>query len=242
MDLTEPGTFADGANPTVGGAPVQTLPILAPQDRPLVTFAYDEIDGARRSRDERNGGGLVALAQDRQRAMPALEGEVLDVRSARFGDSEPVQAEQHRQCGMVPIEPFGGEQERTELGAVHATTLVRLHLGPPHVLRGVRPDPAVDVSEAVEPAHRRQAPVDRRRRQSPLLHPTAVKLDVRTGRGEYDDLGVRRPLEESAEIVTVGIQGAAAVASQEGNGGELRVIDDESRPLPARLSSSRSRW
>ena len=93
VDQTEPGTFADGANPTVGGAPVQTLPILASQDRTLVTFAHHEIDGARGSRDERNGGGLVALAQDRQRAMPALEGEVLNVRSARFGDSEPVQAE-----------------------------------------------------------------------------------------------------------------------------------------------------
>jgi len=50
---------------------------------------------------------------------------------------------------------------------------------------------------------------------------------VRTRRGEDDELGVRRPLEEPPEIVTVGIQGAAGVARQEGNGGELRFIDDE---------------
>ena len=158
--------------------------------------------------------------------MPALEGEVLDVRSARFGDSEPVQAQQHRQRGMVAIEPFGGEQERAEFGAVHATTLVWLHLGTPHVLRGVRPDPAVDVSEAVEPAHRRQASVDRRCRQPSLLHPTAVQLDVRARRREHGEVGVRRPLEEPSEIVTVGVQGAAVVASQESNGGELGVVDD----------------
>jgi hypothetical protein len=48
-----------------------------------------------------------------------------------------------------------------------------------------------------------------------------------TGCGEYDEAGVLRPPEESAEIVTVGIQGAAAVAGQEGNGSELRVVDDE---------------
>ena len=196
MDVTEPGTLADRANPTVGGASVQTLPILAPQDRSLVTFADDEIHSACRSRDKRDRGRLVALAQDRQRAMPALEGQVLDVRSARFGDLEPVQAQQHRQRGMVAIEPFGGEQESAEFGAVHATTLVWLHLGTPHVLRGVRPDPAVDVSEAVEPAHRRQASVDRRCRQPSLLHPTAVQLDVRARRREHGEVGVRRPLEE----------------------------------------------
>src|SRR4051812_29955676 len=128
MDAAEPSTLADRTNPTVGGAPVQTLPVLAPQDWSLLTLAHDQIDRARRSRDERNRGGLVA--EDRQRAMAALEGQVLDVGAAGFGDSEAVQTEQHRQRGMVPIEAFGGEQERAELGAVHATTLVRLHLGP----------------------------------------------------------------------------------------------------------------
>ena len=147
MDKAEPSTLADRTNPTVGGAPVQTLPVLAPQDWSLVTLTHDQIDRARRSGNEGNGGGLVALAEDRQRAMPALEGQVLDVGPAGFGDSEAVQAEQHRQRGMVPIEAFGGEQERAELGAVHATTLVRLHLGPPHILRRVGGDAAVDVSE-----------------------------------------------------------------------------------------------
>ncbi len=95
------------------------------------------------------------------------------------------------------------------------------------VLRRIRPDPTVDVSESVEAAHRRQATVDRRRRQSLLLHPTAVQLDVRTRRREYDELVVRRPLEEPAQVVAIGIQGAAAVAGQERDSGELRVIDDE---------------
>jgi hypothetical protein len=42
----------------------------------------------------------------------------------------------------------------------------------------------VDVGEAVEPAHRRQAPIDRRRSEAALFHVVAVQLDVRPGGGE----------------------------------------------------------
>ena len=41
---------------------------------------------------------------------------------------------------------------------------------------------------------------------------------------------VGRPLEESAEVVAVGIQSSTAVATQERNSGELCIIDDEVVP------------
>lgn len=44
-----------------------------------------------RPRYERHGGGLVALAHDLQRAMAALEAQVLDVGGARLADTQPVQ-------------------------------------------------------------------------------------------------------------------------------------------------------
>ncbi len=97
-------------------------------------LADGEIDGAGGARHERDRGGLVALAEDAERAMPPLEAEVLDVGSARFGDPESVQPEQHRQCGVGSIETLGGEQERAELGTVHAVALARLDLGAPDVL------------------------------------------------------------------------------------------------------------
>ena len=86
--------------------------------------------------------------------MPAPEDQVLDVGSASLGDSQAVQAKKRRQRGMGSIKPLGREQERAELGAVHAVTLGRLHLGPAHVLRRVGGNTAVDVSEPIEPAHR----------------------------------------------------------------------------------------
>jgi hypothetical protein len=38
------------------------------------------------------------------------------------------------------------------------------------------------------------------------------------------------PLEEAAQVVAIGVQRPAAVAGQERNGGELRIIDDEVVP------------
>ncbi|HEX2370501.1 MAG TPA: hypothetical protein VHM94_14845, partial [Acidimicrobiia bacterium] len=70
-----------------------------------------EIDGAGSPRYEGDDRGLIALAHDREGPVPALDGEVLDVRTACFGHPQPVEAEQHSQCGVHRVVPFGGEQE-----------------------------------------------------------------------------------------------------------------------------------
>jgi hypothetical protein len=77
MDSAEPGTPADRADPPVGGSPVEALAVTASQDRPVVAFTDGHVDRPGGAGDERDGGGLVALAHDPQRAVAALEAEVL---------------------------------------------------------------------------------------------------------------------------------------------------------------------
>ena len=61
---SESGPFADGPDPPVGGAAVQTVTIATPQVRAFVTFTDGEIDGAGGPRDERDRCWLVALTDD----------------------------------------------------------------------------------------------------------------------------------------------------------------------------------
>lgn len=69
------------------------MPIPAREDRALRSFAGDQVDGTGRARDERDGGGLAALAGDPQDAVATLDGEVLDVGPAGLAYPEPVQTE-----------------------------------------------------------------------------------------------------------------------------------------------------
>jgi hypothetical protein len=71
----------------VGGAGIEPAPVVANQDRSHGAFADGEVDRAGGAWHERDDGGLVALADDAQRAMSALDSEVLDVRAAGFADS-----------------------------------------------------------------------------------------------------------------------------------------------------------
>ena len=64
------------------------------------------------------GDLLTALAHDAQRAMPAVDVQMVDVRAQGFGDPQPVQGEQRRQ-GMVTVRRQPGRhEERAELVAV----------------------------------------------------------------------------------------------------------------------------
>lgn len=89
------------------GAPVEPLVVTAAQDQTLAVFADGDVDGSCRPRDERNGGGLVALAEDAQRAMAAFDGEVLDVGGARLAHAQTIQAEQDRQRRMIAVVLLG---------------------------------------------------------------------------------------------------------------------------------------
>ena len=125
----EAGPLADGPNPAVRGPTVEPFAVTAAEDRAFAPFADGQVDGSCRPRDERNGGGLVALADDVQRAMAASDAEVLDVGGARLAHSQSVQPEEHRQGGMGAVVTLGGEQEHAELGAVESSPRRRVHCG-----------------------------------------------------------------------------------------------------------------
>jgi len=84
VDAAEPGAAADRVDPRVGGAAVEALAVTASLDRPVEVFADVEVDGAGRSRDERDRRRLVALADDPQGSVASFEPEVLDVGGAGF--------------------------------------------------------------------------------------------------------------------------------------------------------------
>jgi hypothetical protein len=118
----------------------------------------------------------------------------------------------------------GGGKEHAQLGTVQATSVGRVDLGAAHLLGRVRADPAVDVGKPVEAAHRREAPVDRRRRKPSFFHRASPQLDVRAGSGEHWDVVVGGRLEEAAQVVPVRLEGAAAVARQERRRSELGLV------------------
>jgi hypothetical protein len=222
---TKPGTLPDRTNPAVCSAPIEALAVAAAQDGALAALPDGQVEGPCGARHEGDDRGLAALAEDPQRAVAALDAEVLDVGGAGLRDSKAVQAEQDRQGGVVVVMALGGEEEPAEFGAIQAATLGGMNLGPTDVLRRVRRDAAVDVCEAVEPADRREAPVDGRRGQTALLQPVPVQLDVRSGRGKDLEADRGGPLKVAAQVVAICVERTAAVASQKGCRGELGWIN-----------------
>jgi hypothetical protein len=172
----EAGTLADRAHPAVCGAPVESLAVLSAQDRALVAFADGEVDRACCPRNQWDRGRLAALTEDLEGAVASLEAEILDIGGAGLADPQTVEAKQYGKGGVVTVVLLGGEQEHAQLGAVETAGIRRMDLGTAHVLGRVRGDAAIDVSEPVEAAHRRQSPVDRRCGKTSRLHPTAVPL------------------------------------------------------------------
>jgi hypothetical protein len=86
VDSAEASPLANGSYPPMRGAAVEAFPVSAAQDRPLVAFADGKVDGARGAGNERDGGGLVALAEDAQGAVASFEAKILDVGGARLAD------------------------------------------------------------------------------------------------------------------------------------------------------------
>src|ERR687892_1153472 len=238
----EPGTLADRADPPVGGSPVEAVAVTASQDRSVVAFTDGQVDRPSGPGYERRCGGLVALADDPQRAMASFDAEVLDVRGAGLADTQPVQPEQHSKRGVVPVVLLGGEQEHAELGAIKAPGVRCVDLGSAYVLSGVRADAAIDLREPVEPTDRREPTVDRRRGEPAVLHPGAEKLDVRTARLHDGDAVVGGPLEEAAQVVAVLLERPAAVAGKERDRSKLRLIDLAPGPGRPGSSSPAARW
>jgi hypothetical protein len=110
-------------------------------------LADSEVQGAGGSRNQWDNGGLVALADDLQRAVATLETEVLDVRTARLADAHPVEAQQHGERGMHRRDPLGRVQQTGEFAAIHAALRRGMDLGAADVLRRVGGNPAVEVGK-----------------------------------------------------------------------------------------------
>jgi hypothetical protein len=123
MHHTEPGTLPDRADPPMRGAPVETVAVPAPQDRTLGALPDGQVDRPGGPGYERHGGRLVALANDPQRAMAALEAEVLDVGGTCLADTQPVQAQQHGKRGVVPVVLLRSKQEHPEIRAIQPASV-----------------------------------------------------------------------------------------------------------------------
>lgn len=151
MHVSQARSLADGLHPPMRGSAVEALSVVADQDRALAPLTDGQIHGPGSAWHKRDHRRFVALTEDPERAMSAVEAEVADVGLARLAHPEPVQTEEHRERSTLVAELFRSEEEPAELGAAHPVALARMHLRPPHVLSRVRPDPAVDVCE---PVHR----------------------------------------------------------------------------------------
>ena len=225
MDHSEPGLFADGADPAVGRASVESLTVVAVQDRTLAALAEHEVDGAGYPWDEGDHRGLVALADDAERPVTTVEAQVLRVGRTGLAHPKPVQAEEHRQGGVVTVVAFGREQEGAEFSAVEATSLARVDLGAADVLGRVGTDAPVDVGEAIKTADGREATVDGRGGQSPLLAGGPPQLDVGPLGLEHHQSDAVTPLEIATQVETVGLQGPSAVAGQEGRRSHMGLFE-----------------
>ena len=73
---------------------VQPPPVRGQEHRPAGPFPDGQVDRAGGPRRQRDGDDLAALACDRQRPVPALEPQVLDVRAGGLGDPQAVEREQ----------------------------------------------------------------------------------------------------------------------------------------------------
>ena len=115
MDDPKTGPLADGANPAVCRPPVESLAVVAVQDRALASLSESEVDGPSHPRNERYHGRLVAFPDDVQRPMAPVEAEVLSVGGTGLAHTQSVEAQQGCQSGVVGVVALGREEESAEL-------------------------------------------------------------------------------------------------------------------------------
>lgn len=136
VDDPEAGPPPDGTDPTVCRAPVESLAVVAMQNRALASLSEGEVDGPGNPRHQRDHGRLVPLPDDAQRPMAPVEAEVLGVGGTGLAHSQSVEAKQGGQGRMVGVVAFGREKEPAELAPVEPTPFARVDLGPAGVCAG----------------------------------------------------------------------------------------------------------
>ena len=107
VDDAEAGPLADGGDPAVCRAPVESLAVEAMQDRTLAPFAQGEVDGRGHPGDQRYHCRLVALPNDPKRPMAPVETEILGVGGTGLAHAQSVEAKQGGQ-GRLVRECVGG--------------------------------------------------------------------------------------------------------------------------------------
>lgn len=78
------GRLGDGADPSVGGTPVEAPTVAAEKDRPASPFPNRLVDGPGGAGNQRDRRRLVPLAGDAKRPVSPLEAEVFDIGRAGF--------------------------------------------------------------------------------------------------------------------------------------------------------------
>jgi hypothetical protein len=119
--LGDPGPSADAAHDPPGSVSVDPLAVGSDEDRAVAAFADRQIDGPRRPGCERYGHDLAAFAHDGERAVAALEPEVIDVCADGLGDPQPVESQQADQRVVPAAGQPRGDQHGADLVAVQAS-------------------------------------------------------------------------------------------------------------------------
>ena len=161
VHVPETGAFADRSDPPMRSTPIKPGTVTTHQDWPITALTDSQIDGPCGTRDERDHRRLVALADDPQCPVTAVEAKIIDVRVACLADPEPVQTKQDRQSSVLTDNAFGSEQEPSKFGAVEPVALSGMNFGSADVLSRVRSDSSIDAREPVQAAHGRESTVDR---------------------------------------------------------------------------------
>lgn len=90
VDVAEAGALVDRLHPSMPNPTVETLSIVADEDRSFTAFADREVHGAGGSWDKRDHGGLVAIAKDAESAVAPVAAEITDVGAACLADRRPL--------------------------------------------------------------------------------------------------------------------------------------------------------
>jgi hypothetical protein len=119
--LADPGAAGSIADDPPGAVPVQPSPVRGQEHRPAGPFPDGQVDRAGCPRRQRDGDDLAALAGDRQRPVPALEAQVLDIGAGSLGDPQAVERKQGDQRMLCRRAEPGGHQQGAELVTSSAT-------------------------------------------------------------------------------------------------------------------------
>ena len=104
----------------IGGVAVHPAALGPEEDRPHRSLADIEVDRPGGAGSQGDGHVLAALAHDLERAVSALEVEVVDVGAQGLRDPKPVEGQQRRQGMVAGLAQAGLDEEGAQLVAVEA--------------------------------------------------------------------------------------------------------------------------